>query len=197
MELTNVRKLDPKQTSDMIRATAVPAYQRKNDIENMIRNSQLDTDPILRNYNINLEYKMAQVLGKVLNAPDLEYGGNRLTTSRDIGSKGQWDNMNKKFVDTRELANWIVINCGRNIRSNIIEDFIRSLQNIGTTHGLNIRDPIDFVQGDSRYNEQKALDTFMKMSDRYKTAQFFMVILSGTTPIYSKILKLGLVGFFI
>ena len=186
-EITNVRKLDPKQTSDMIRATAVPAAQRKADIENMIRHTQLDVDPILMSYNIRLEYKMANLVGRVLNAPDLEYGNNRFTTSKDIGLKGQWDNIRKVFLDAKEVKNWIVVNFGRRIRPNEVEEFIRSLQTTASTHGIRISQPIDLVQGDSRCNDEKrALDIFMKMSEKYKTAEFYLVILPGTTPIYSK-----------
>jgi eukaryotic translation initiation factor 2C len=92
-EIVGVKKLEPKQTSDMIKETAVPAYKRKNDIEKMIRETKLDSDPILKSYNIKLEYKMAEVMGKVINAPDLEYGQKRITSSGEIGLKGSWDNM--------------------------------------------------------------------------------------------------------
>ena len=84
-EIVGVKKLEPKQTSDMIKETAVPAYKRKNDIEKMIRETKLDTDPILKSYNIKLEYEMAEVMGKVINAPDLEYGQKRITSSGEIG----------------------------------------------------------------------------------------------------------------
>jgi hypothetical protein len=36
---------------------------------------------------------MAEVMGKVINAPDLEYGQKRITSSGEIGLKGSWDNM--------------------------------------------------------------------------------------------------------
>jgi hypothetical protein len=32
-------------------------------------------------------------MGKVINAPDLEYGQKRITSSNEIGLKGSWDNM--------------------------------------------------------------------------------------------------------
>ena len=174
-EIASVKKLEPKQTSDMIKETAVPAYKRKLDIENMVRKTQLDTDPILRSYNIKLEYKMANVMGKVLSAPDLEYGQNRITASDVIGLKGSWDNMNKRFVEPCTLTNWIVINFGRFINQNQIVNFIDTLISTGGKHGVRIDRPIEIIPGDRCNDERKALEIFTKINDKHKKSQFYML----------------------
>lgn len=185
-ELTNLKKLDPRQTSDMIKATAVPCGERKKEIENMIRNSGLSDDPILKSYNISIQFQMTQVMGRVLQPPELEYGNNILVPSKKIGTTGRWDNMNKKFCSPKELGNWILVNFSRRLDNQTVDNVIYGLQNAGRTHGLRIPDPILVEDGDNRLNGAKALDYFLNLSKNNKNLQFIFAILPGTSQIYSK-----------
>lgn len=93
---------------------------------------------------------------------------------------------NKRFVETFVLSNWIVINFGQRINQNQIQNFIDTLINTGNKHGIRIDKPLDIIPGDRCNDERKALEVFMRIHTKYTKAQFYMVILPGTTPIYSK-----------
>ncbi len=185
-EQISVKKLDPKQTAAIIKQTAVPCDKRKIDIHKMITSSQLNTDPILRNYNIELKFDMACLVGKVLNAPDLEYGNKIITTSGVIGSKGQWDNVNKPFYETKEMGSWIILNCARRMYDDALHGFLGSLMNVASTHGIRMKEPLEIIKVNANMDERRARELLVKTNDKYKNLEFIMAILPGTSTFYSK-----------
>ena len=184
-ELTNVKKLSPQETSKMIRETAVVCDKRKDDIEKMIKSTKLDCDPILKNYGINIKFDMANLNGRVLAAPDLVY---KNTTTKDIGNKGQWDNMNKVFFETKELGDWILINGGRTLKNDKdVDNFIYTIQDVAWNHGIEIKDPLEVIP--IRYaDERKSREVLDYAYKRYKNLKFIMAILPGTSIFYSLII---------
>ena len=182
-ELTCVKKLNAIETSQMIKKTAVACDVRKKDIESMITSSPLVTDPILKNYNIQVQFEMAKIVGKVLSAPDLVYK-NKVTYSDEIGNKGQWDNINKQFLNCKELGDWIIVNCG-NLNVAKLNGFIASLKTVANVHGISMKHPLEVITFQSEYlNEMRARDLFNQALNKYKNVKFLLAILPGTSPAY-------------
>jgi hypothetical protein len=185
-ELATVKKLNAFETSQMIRKTAVACDIRKKDIESMIASSQLDNDPILQNYNIQIKFEMAKIVGKVLSAPDLVYK-NKTTYSEEIGNKGQWDNMKKQFLDSKDLGDWVIVNCSK-LYDDQLGGFIASLKSVGATHGIRMNAPLEvFSYNAYSLNETKAREIFNQAFNKYKTIKFLLAILPGTSPAYGMI----------
>jgi eukaryotic translation initiation factor 2C len=182
-ELANVKKLNSNETSLMIRKTAVACDIRKTDIEKMITSSKLDNDPILQNYNIQIKFEMTKIDGRVLSAPDLVYK-NRTTYSEDIGNRGQWDNMKKQFLESKELGDWIIVNCSR-LYDNELDDFIGSLIKVGGTHGIRMNDPLEVLNhNQNSLSEIKAREIFTQAFNKYTNINFLLAILPGTSLAY-------------
>ena len=185
-ELTAVKKLTGDETKEMIKKTAVPCDDRKRDIEKMINSSGLQNDPILQNYGIRIKFDMAQMEGRVLPAPDLKYR-NMKTTSTMIGTRGQWDNQRKQFLDANDLGNWILINAdsfNRRFGEDQLYGFLDSLCRVGNDHGIRIDDPIEIMKVRSFDFEKKARETILGACRKHANLKFILVILSGTSPAY-------------
>lgn len=124
-ELKSKKKLDEKETAEIIKYTAVPAEQRMRYIDTWANNSQIHKDPILKQYNISVEMKMVQLDGRVLPAPDIQYEkGSKPFESRTIGERGSWDHRSAKFISPIEIKNWVIINLDSRTRPDSIDRFI-------------------------------------------------------------------------
>jgi hypothetical protein len=64
-ELKHQRKLNEKQTADIIKQTAVKAPDRMAYIQNWINRSQIDQDPVLKQFNIDVNLKITELDGRV------------------------------------------------------------------------------------------------------------------------------------
>jgi eukaryotic translation initiation factor 2C len=186
-ELLNMKKLSAKQTSDMIRATAVPCEQRRKDIENIMNECGIKDDPILKQFNIQTKLKMIELNGRVLNAPDLEYKGARIT-SNEIGTKGQWDNTRKQFLEPCRLSNWVVINFARRTKGQALDDFINSLIKVGRLHGMQISPPSDSLDGNPGMAPKAVWELIEACVKKQPGLQMVMAILDGPSPIYSELM---------
>jgi eukaryotic translation initiation factor 2C len=187
---TNVSKIDPKAQSDMIRETAVPAEQRKADIERIMNSLDLNRDPILQQYNINVELKMVELKGRILPAPDLEYGGqNKILSSREIGTQGSWRNTGRVFLNvTVKIDNWLVINYSRRTNPN---DFLDSLIRVSSNHGIMMANPNYVDNFSNERDPNKAIKFIEDAYKKYGNPSFILAILPGTTDIYKALKTFG------
>ena len=87
-ELTHKKNLDERQTAMIIRETALRAPDRMAFIDKWAHTSGIDKDPILQEYNINVNLKMIEMDGRILDAPDILYSNPNIMKSNQIASKG-------------------------------------------------------------------------------------------------------------
>ena len=100
----------------IIRFTAIRAPDRLNYIDKWVNASSIANDPVLKEYNVNIQPKMVELEGRVLSAPDIQYkAGNAKSVikSQDIGVKGAWNHGNIQFMNARVLKNWVILNLSR------------------------------------------------------------------------------------
>ena len=70
-----IKKLTDMQTSTMIKATARSAPDREKEINNLVRKADLNNDPYVQEFGLNISRSLMEVRGRVLPAPKLQYGG--------------------------------------------------------------------------------------------------------------------------
>ena len=96
----------------MIRNTAIEAPERMKFIQKWSENSQLSNDPILKEYNIDIDLKMIDLNGRVLDPPNIGYKetspNQAIVASEQIGSIGSWnhfvfDNRKKTFFEQNQF----------------------------------------------------------------------------------------------
>lgn len=148
-ELKNKKKLNEQETADMIKHTAVKAPDRSNYIQTWINTCNIDKDPVLREFDIKVDLRPVELSGRVLAAPDIQYGGKPtpfVTMSRNIGEKGSWDHRTAKFLNSITVKKWIVLNFSGRVRQDAAWSFAMALVKIGNIHGITLPDPADYAE---------------------------------------------------
>jgi eukaryotic translation initiation factor 2C len=192
------KKLDERQTADIIKHTAVPANERMTYISNWAKSCDINRDPILREYNIGIDIKMIELQGRVLDPPDVEYGNNRIVTSNMIEQKGSWDHRNNLFAKTIELKSWAIINLATRVNDAALNSFIDKLIEIGKRHGMILQDPLDVVSTNKRFADAaEAKKLFENLQNKHNKSalELVIVIFSGTSNAYNEIKTIGDIKF--
>lgn len=105
-----------------------PAPERMDKIQKWMESSKLTQDPVLKEFGIKIDVEnKIEVDGRIIPAPDIQYGNNKFVKSEDIGQKGSWNHSKNEFVKpTRSVINWGIINT-TDTDDNIIESFIETV----------------------------------------------------------------------
>lgn len=192
------KKLDERQTADMIKYTAVNANERIKYIDNWAKSCDINRDPILKEYNIGIDIKMIELQGRILDPPDVEYGNKKIVASNMIGQKGRWDHRNDVFAKTVELKNWAVINLATQVNDQGLNAFIGKLIEVGKRHGITVRDPLEVVFTNKRNADAiEARRLFENLQNKYKqsTLELVLVIFGGSSNAYNEIKTIGDIRF--
>ncbi|KAI1763510.1 Piwi-domain-containing protein [Hypoxylon sp. FL1150] len=135
-------KLNPQQTSDMIRQAATRPQKRKADIMEGVTHLKWSMDPCLKAFGINVNSNMVVSNARLLQNPEVAFANQKINP----GVSGRWDLRGKKFLEpnAHELKSWSFICCGddgRTCHQNELENFARQFSNIYRNHGGKIAKP--------------------------------------------------------
>ncbi|OON18282.1 piwi domain protein, partial [Opisthorchis viverrini] len=101
-----IKKLTDMQTSTMIKATARSAPDREKEINNLVKRANFNADPHLQMFGINVNTRMAEIQGRVIPAPKIQYGGR--TKAQASPQLGVWDMRGKQFFSGIEIKVWAI-----------------------------------------------------------------------------------------
>lgn len=103
-----IKKLTDNQTSTMIKATARSAPDRQEEISRLVKSNSVvgGPDPYLKEFGIIVHNEMTELMGRVLPAPMLQYGGRNKTVATP--NQGVWDMRGKQFYAGIEIKVWAV-----------------------------------------------------------------------------------------
>jgi hypothetical protein len=134
-------RLSQQQTSALIRKTAIPAYERKREIENQLGGIISAAGPMLSRLGLTIEARMPKVPGRVLNPPALTFANNSSVTP----DNGKWDMRSKRFYRGSEALNW-GYTCfrGSNVNPGILHDFASRIQQHAGQLGMRMNQPFGF-----------------------------------------------------
>lgn len=196
-ELRQKKNLDPKETADIIRHTAINAEHRMNYIDNWVKSNKIANDPILKEYNVNLKLQMVNLTGRILSAPDIEYSSRQVVSSATIGTKGSWDHRNFRFAMPNNAQRWVVLNMARTY-PDTIPKLTSELIRIGRIHGMRLEQPLDILSTGPRPRDRQIDQIFEQIARKYHSPQnrldLVVVILSGTQA-YKQIKTMGDIKF--
>ncbi|RMZ98199.1 Eukaryotic translation initiation factor 2C 2 [Brachionus plicatilis] len=185
-ELKNKRKLDCNETKAMISKTSVPAQNRMNYINKWIENSNINEDPVLKEYKIDVDLRMVEVDGRVLEPPDVQYETQTIA-SKTIGKKGQWNHENLKFYQSIKIEKWIVLNFAFKVKNNALDSFINKLIEIGEKHGIFMDKPLKIINQTEKMDDIKTRRIIKQKLDEQKDIQLIVVIFGDTANIYKMV----------
>ncbi|KAG0077322.1 hypothetical protein BGZ90_007372, partial [Linnemannia elongata] len=103
-----MKKLDERQTTDMIKFTSQPPQVRANNIKDGLKILKYDDNEYLKEFGMKVSNEMVQIKARVLPAPTVCYHAQ----SRDanfVPRDGAWNLMNKKVTQGTTLGSWGIV----------------------------------------------------------------------------------------
>ncbi|KAK3941998.1 Piwi domain-containing protein [Diplogelasinospora grovesii] len=127
-------KLDPEQTSEMIKFAVQRPPQRKKDIQKMVQLLKWDDDKFLTSFGLRMNPTMPQVQAMVLRNPEIEF---RDKKKINPGVSGRWDLRGHKFVKPNQqpLKSWAFVITDGCVDKPTVENFIKVFSQTYQSHG--------------------------------------------------------------
>src|SRR6266511_770177 len=139
-----MRKLNERQTADMIKFTCQPPHVRANKIRNGLDILDYRNNEYLRQFGLQVSNDMITTPARVLPTPTVMYH----QSSRDpsfVPRDGSWNLRDKKVATGAVLGSWGVIAFGseRDMPMPTVQHFVRELITTCQDTGMNIpnKDP--------------------------------------------------------
>ncbi|KAA8586199.1 hypothetical protein FQN60_007768, partial [Etheostoma spectabile] len=195
-----IKKLTDNQTSTMIKATARSAPDRQEEISRLVRSANYEADPFVQEFQFRVRDEMAQVTGRVLPAPMLQYGGRSQQINPALSlqnrtvatpSHGVWDMRGKQFHTGVEIKMWAIacFATQRQCREEILKSFTDQLRKISKDAGMPIQGQPCFCKYAQGADSVEPM--FRHLKNTYAGLQLIIVILPGKTPVYAEVKRVG------
>ncbi|RIA98350.1 Piwi domain-containing protein [Glomus cerebriforme] len=135
----HIRKLNERQTAEMIKFTCQPPHDRANRIRKGVDLLNYRASEYLKQFGLTVSNDMIVLEARVLSSPTLTYH----PSSRDFSfqpREGSWNLRDKKVAVGTTLGSWSVVCFGteRDFSSQVIQTFIRQLVITCTDTGINV-----------------------------------------------------------
>ncbi|KAL4119320.1 hypothetical protein QTP88_012145 [Uroleucon formosanum] len=116
-----LKKLSEVQTAAMVKNAARPPGERRQTIENCIKDIAYNKDPVLKDFGIEVKEQFASIPARVLDQPSLAYAQNKETKPR----AGVW--RPDRFSKAVHINKWVVLNLDQRTNIASIKNFEKSL----------------------------------------------------------------------
>jgi len=184
-----IKKLTDMQTSTMIKATARSAPDREREINNLVRKADLNNDPFVQEFGLNISRNLMEVRGRVLPPPKLQYGGR--TKQQALPNQGVWDMRGKQFFSGVDIKEWAIA-CfapSRTVREDALRNFTSQLQKISSDMGMPIIGQPCFCKYAGGPDQVEPMFKYLK--NTFPELQLVVVVLPGKTPVYAEVKRVG------
>nr|XP_022913773.1 protein argonaute-2-like isoform X1 [Onthophagus taurus] len=124
------KKMTEMQTRAMIKHAATSAPERLKKIQNSMNNARFNESPEVKEFGITVSGKPEEIQARVLEAPTLEYGSNRIVRV----SRGAWNGI--PFQSGAKIGSWTIISLDRRTDGRKMEELERGLISSGRKVGV-------------------------------------------------------------
>lgn len=192
IEVCNVKKgqqytkMSERQKSDLIRASAIPAPDRREKINRTVRDRAFDRDPFAKQFGIAISPDMQRLEGRVLDAPTIQYKDER-TASPKFGA---WE-QTAPYYAAGQIQALVIVTFGMETNSADLRRFFGMLQQIGRQNGIVFPDPSRCVQCHNPEDVGRILETSKR---DVPALNFVLVVLNDNrrnTVMYNELKKAG------
>ncbi|KAI8917692.1 Piwi domain-containing protein [Powellomyces hirtus] len=191
-----LRKLNEKQTADMIRFTCQPPHVRSNKVSNGFNLLLTQDNKYLQDFNVSIGREMATVNARILPTPTLSYHPNS-RESTIAPREGSWNLRDKKVAQGAVLNSWSVIVFGseREISVYNVQKFLRELITTCRDTGMDIRQMQPPIRHANPLGNIEAIlkAAFMDAGNASNhKPQLVLIILPNTgVPLYAEIKRIA------
>ena len=189
------KKLSDYQTSQMIRHTVQPAYEREKKILQNVEGARFNLDPRLTDLDIAVTDRMVEFTGRILPQPTLTYKQKGTTPD---AKQGTWDMKGKHFHEGVEIRTWAIIvfphprSCHVGGHTCEVENFVSQLRRTSKELGMVIRSDPRIHYLDPRGEDVESV--FHRLCSGMKGLQLIVAVLDdekGQGSAYNKVKSVG------
>ncbi|KAI2616817.1 Piwi-domain-containing protein [Hypoxylon sp. NC1633] len=187
-------KLNPQQTTDMIRHAATRPGKRQADIMEGVQHLKWREDAYLKAFGIDVENQMIKTSARLLQNPEVSFGNTKVNP----GTTGRWDLRGKTFYQPNQvpLKAWSFICCGddgRTCKMNDLENFARQFSQVYRTHGGKVAAPAFVKMLSVAINnfDKVCEQAFYETGNHFKAAPqlIFFILPTKNQLVYERIKK--------
>ncbi|KAK3837132.1 MAG: Piwi domain-containing protein [Linnemannia elongata] len=187
-----MKKLDERQTADMVKFTSQPPHARANNIKDGLKILKYDDNEYLKDFGMKVSSEMVQIKARLLPAPTVCYHAQ----SRDanfVPRDGAWSLMNKKVAQGTTLGSWgiVVFGTERDCPLPQVNKFVRELIVSCTETGMTIPNKSPPVMYNNPHGdiESHLKNAWIQTGNAVKSQpQLLVCILPNTgVPLYAEI----------
>ncbi|KAI8330896.1 Piwi domain-containing protein [Chlamydoabsidia padenii] len=189
-----LKKLNDKQTAEMIKFTCHKPHARSNKINQGINLLKYRENEHIQEFGMKIDPEMAQVDARVLPAPRVSYH----QTSQDanfLPGNGAWTLRGKKLASGATVKSWSVVNFDIKLNNPMIQRFMRELIQKFVEAGMNVLDRQPLIEtADPQGNIEKTLkEVFIKTGKKANSQpQMIICILPALgSPLYAEIKRIS------
>jgi len=174
------RKLNEIQTSNMVRNAATSTEVRKTKIMNMVKTVNLNNDPVVRAFGIDVGSEFEQVRARLLQPPALEYGGQQTVQP----FKGTW--RASTFLQGQDMPDgrWAIISLDRWTKDDDLAQFARSIAQEGGKLGMRVGKPMQPFERVERFEPRRFGETLRKYQ---QCSIVFVIVTDFPANVYSRV----------
>uniref|UniRef100_A0A8C1TFE7 EIF2C 3 n=1 Tax=Cyprinus carpio TaxID=7962 RepID=A0A8C1TFE7_CYPCA len=167
----------------------VKIFDQQEEISRLVRSANYNSDPFVQEFQFRVRDEMAEVTGRVLPAPMLQYGGRNRTVATP--SHGVWDMRGKQFHTGVEIKMWAIacFATQRQCREEVLKGFTDQLRKISKDAGMPIQGQPCFCKYAQGADNVEPM--FRHLKNTYAGLQLIIVILPGKTPVYAEVKRVG------
>ncbi|OAD76297.1 hypothetical protein PHYBLDRAFT_123569 [Phycomyces blakesleeanus NRRL 1555(-)] len=190
----HLKKLNEKQTAEMIKFTCQKPNIRANKINQGLQLLQYKNNPYLQQFGMAVKPEMAMINARVLPTPQISYhASSQEATFAPQG--GAWNLRGKKVAQGAVLGSWSVVNFASQVPMPALQRFVRELCQTFIDTGLNVvnRSP-PITQADPQGNIDRTLkEAWLKAGNAAKASpQLIFCVLPNTgVPLYAEIKRIS------
>ncbi|TPX38294.1 hypothetical protein SmJEL517_g00096 [Synchytrium microbalum] len=104
----HIRKLNERQTSEMIKFTCKPPHERASKIREGVELFEYANNEYLRHFELGVEEDLFLSRARILDAPTIHFGGTGRGASEKV-VQGGWRFHDKRFLDPCKVNSWAVL----------------------------------------------------------------------------------------
>lgn len=135
------KALSTLQRASLVEKSRQKPQEKMRAITDAMKNYCYDDEPLLASCGISIEKQLAQVQGRVLEAPKLKVGNGE----EFVPHNGRWSFKNKKVFTPTKIELWAVVNFSARCDASYLS---RELINCGRNKGIIINRPFSLLEED-------------------------------------------------
>ncbi|KAK4100369.1 Piwi-domain-containing protein [Parathielavia hyrcaniae] len=183
-------KLDPNQTSEMIKFAVQRPPERKKEVMNMVQNLEWGKDRYLEHFGIQINPAMPQIPAKLIPNPVVQFANKTI----DPRTTGRWDLRGQKFVtpNKQELVSWGFVIVDKCVDKPTVDNFARSFKQTYIGHGGKVaRDAVVLDPG-KKDHDVMIRECYNKVGDANKAIPqiIFFILRDKTAWVYDRMKKI-------